>query len=161
VLTRKTDLWFLEKNVIHEPSNSQSLEFETVEVISRDSISLSAYAKYEYLDFARRHDWKRNHKSGFAVWKNQFSLLVKCRNNTGIRVFFKQCFGGVFSDLVFANGQNNVVFVFAENVIHEPSNSQSLEFETVEVISRDSISLSAYAKYEYLDFAKPKSSLSM
>jgi hypothetical protein len=32
-----------EKNVIHEPSNSQSLEFETVEVISRDSISLSAY----------------------------------------------------------------------------------------------------------------------
>jgi hypothetical protein len=54
-----------EKNVIHEPSNSQSLEFETVEVISRDSISLSAYAKYEYLDFARRHDWKRNHKSVF------------------------------------------------------------------------------------------------
>jgi hypothetical protein len=44
-------------------SNSRSLEFETVEVISRDSVSLSAYAKYEYLDFARRHDWKRNHKS--------------------------------------------------------------------------------------------------
>jgi hypothetical protein len=46
--------------LIHEPSGSQSLEFETVEVISRDSISLSAYAKYEYLDFARRHNWKRN-----------------------------------------------------------------------------------------------------
>jgi hypothetical protein len=38
-----------EKNIIHEPSGSQSLEFETVEVISRDSISLSAYAKYEPL----------------------------------------------------------------------------------------------------------------
>ncbi|VVH54836.1 hypothetical protein BSPCLSOX_345, partial [uncultured Gammaproteobacteria bacterium] len=56
-----------EKNIIHEPSGSQSLEFETVEVISRDSISLSAYAKYEYLDFARRHNWKRNHKSVFRV----------------------------------------------------------------------------------------------
>jgi hypothetical protein len=51
-------------------------------------------------------------------------------------VFFKQCIGGVFGNLVFANGQNNVVFVFAV------------------VISRDSISLSAYAKYEYLDFAR-------
>jgi hypothetical protein len=39
-----------EKNVVQEPSNSQSLEFETVEVISRDSVSLSAYAKYAYLD---------------------------------------------------------------------------------------------------------------
>jgi hypothetical protein len=28
-----------EKNVVQEPSNSQSLEFETVEVISRDSVS--------------------------------------------------------------------------------------------------------------------------
>jgi hypothetical protein len=28
---------------------------------------ISAYAKYEYLDFARRHDWKRNHKSVFRV----------------------------------------------------------------------------------------------
>jgi hypothetical protein len=27
----------------------------------------------------------------FALWKNQFSLLIKCRNNTGIGVFFKQC----------------------------------------------------------------------
>jgi hypothetical protein len=33
-------------------SNSQSLEFETVEVISRDSVSLSADLKNEYLDFA-------------------------------------------------------------------------------------------------------------
>jgi hypothetical protein len=30
-----------EKNVIRQPRNSQSLEFETVEVISRDSVSLS------------------------------------------------------------------------------------------------------------------------
>jgi hypothetical protein len=29
-----------EKNVVQEPSNSRSLEFETVEVISRDSVSL-------------------------------------------------------------------------------------------------------------------------
>jgi hypothetical protein len=28
-----------EKNVIRQPRNSQSLEFETVEVISRDSVS--------------------------------------------------------------------------------------------------------------------------
>jgi hypothetical protein len=42
------------------------------------------------------HRW--NHE------KNQFSLLVKCRNNTGIGVFAKQCLGGVFGNLVFANG---------------------------------------------------------
>jgi hypothetical protein len=29
--------------------------------------SFSIYAKYEYLDFARRHNWKRNHKSVFRV----------------------------------------------------------------------------------------------
>jgi hypothetical protein len=34
-----------EKNVIRQPRNSQSLEFETVEVISRDSVSLSADLK--------------------------------------------------------------------------------------------------------------------
>jgi predicted DNA binding protein len=38
-----------EKNVIRQPRNSQSLEFETVEVISRDSVSLSADLKNEYL----------------------------------------------------------------------------------------------------------------
>jgi hypothetical protein len=57
------------------------------------------------------HRW--NHESDpytgirrkcFTLRKNQFSLLVKCRNNTGIGVFAKQCFGGVFGNLVFANG---------------------------------------------------------
>jgi hypothetical protein len=42
--------------------------------------------------------------------KHQKSNISRtCCNNTGIGVFFKQCFGGVFSDLIFANGQNNVV----------------------------------------------------
>jgi hypothetical protein len=59
-------------NVVQEPSNSRSLEFETVEVISRDSVSLSAYAKYEYLDFARRHDWKRVGKA-LVVFENILS----------------------------------------------------------------------------------------
>jgi hypothetical protein len=42
-----------------QPRNSQSLEFETVEVISRDSVNLSADLKNEYLDFARQHDWQQ------------------------------------------------------------------------------------------------------
>jgi hypothetical protein len=48
-------------------SPSQSLEFKTVEVISRDSVSLSADLKNEYLDFARQHDWKESNNSVFRV----------------------------------------------------------------------------------------------
>jgi hypothetical protein len=47
--------------------NSQSLEFETVEVISRDSVNLSADLKNEYLDFARQHDWKESNNSVFRI----------------------------------------------------------------------------------------------
>jgi hypothetical protein len=36
---------------------------ETVEVISRDSVSLSADLKNEYLNFARQHDWKESNNS--------------------------------------------------------------------------------------------------
>jgi hypothetical protein len=38
-----------------------------VEVISRDSVSLSADLKNEYLDFARQHDWKESNNSVFRV----------------------------------------------------------------------------------------------
>jgi hypothetical protein len=40
--------------VIRQPSNSQSLDFETVEVISRDNIIPSADLKNKYLDFSKQ-----------------------------------------------------------------------------------------------------------
>jgi hypothetical protein len=49
-----------EKNVIRQPSNSQSLDFETVEVISRDNIIPSADLKNKYLDFSKQHGWKES-----------------------------------------------------------------------------------------------------
>ncbi|CAC9634902.1 hypothetical protein, partial [uncultured Gammaproteobacteria bacterium] len=56
-----------EKNIIHQPSNSQSLDFATVEVISRDNIIPSADLKNKYLDFAKQHDWKESSNSVFRV----------------------------------------------------------------------------------------------
>ncbi|WP_143243121.1 C80 family cysteine peptidase, partial [Bathymodiolus azoricus thioautotrophic gill symbiont] len=56
-----------EKDVIHQPSNSQNLDFATVEVISRDNISPSADLKNEHLDFAKQHDWKESSNSVFRV----------------------------------------------------------------------------------------------
>ncbi|VVH61647.1 hypothetical protein BSPWISOX_2730, partial [uncultured Gammaproteobacteria bacterium] len=56
-----------EKNVIRQPSNSQSLDFETVEVISRDNIIPSADLKNKYLDFSKQHGWKESSNSVFRV----------------------------------------------------------------------------------------------
>jgi hypothetical protein len=54
-----------EKDVIHRPSNSQSLDFATVEVISRDNIIPSADLKNKYLDFSKQHGWKESSNSVF------------------------------------------------------------------------------------------------
>jgi hypothetical protein len=43
----------------------QSLEFETVEIISRDNIIPSADLKNKYLDFAKQHGWKESSNSVF------------------------------------------------------------------------------------------------
>jgi sugar lactone lactonase YvrE len=56
-----------EKDVIHRPSNSQSLDFATVEVISRDNIIPSADLKNKYLDFSKQHGWKESGNSVFRV----------------------------------------------------------------------------------------------
>jgi hypothetical protein len=82
----------------------------------------------------------------FILWKNQFSLLIKCRNNTGIGMFLN----------------NTVIVVYdsvtgEKKVAHKPNDSQNLIFETVEVIAHDSNKQRADLKKECLDFLKTRS----
>ncbi|CAB5493969.1 hypothetical protein THERMOS_25, partial [Bathymodiolus thermophilus thioautotrophic gill symbiont] len=55
------------KEVVHQPSNSQSLAFNTVEVIARDNKNQSADLEKECLDFARKQGWKQSNNSIFRV----------------------------------------------------------------------------------------------
>jgi hypothetical protein len=52
----------------------------------------------------------------FTLRKNQFSLLVKCHNNTGIGVFAKQCLGGVFGNLVLKIRIKLLLFMILQQV---------------------------------------------
>jgi hypothetical protein len=139
-----------------EPSNSQSLEFETVEIISRDNIIPSADLKNKYLDFAKQHGWKESGNSATCMkinipWIHNIELTVFSNKTLKIGYTKIGIFCKYFSQIILSDAKNNnnkVIVVYdsvtgEKNIIQEPSNSQSLEFETVEIISRDNIIPSA------------------
>jgi hypothetical protein len=56
-----------QKEVVHRPSNSQSLTFNTVEVIARDTESQNVDLKKDCLDFAEKQGWEQSNDSIFRV----------------------------------------------------------------------------------------------
>ncbi|CAB5496063.1 C80 family cysteine peptidase, partial [Bathymodiolus thermophilus thioautotrophic gill symbiont] len=56
-----------QKEVVHQPSDSQSLTFDTVEVITQDTKNQSVDLKKDCLDFAKEQSWKQSDDSVFRV----------------------------------------------------------------------------------------------
>jgi hypothetical protein len=56
-----------EKEVAHQPSNTQELDFDTVEVITRDNQNQGVNLKEECLDFIKQEGWVKTKDFVFRV----------------------------------------------------------------------------------------------
>ena len=56
-----------QKEVVHRRSNSQSLSFNSVEVIARDTESQNVDLKKDCLDIAEKQGWEQSNDSIFRV----------------------------------------------------------------------------------------------